>query len=305
MKFAGYLTEGVKNRKQIKEILDRDCAQYLKEIKYEYPLLFRGSHKPTKDIRKVTHRKNRNPSDTPKPLHDKLNDLFEKRFGWPVRGGIFTVPSKSIADNYGTPFVFFPIGDYKYVYSPKIEDLFQYFDDMEVAVSFDNDVDEEVEAYDDFMFDRIIRHIRYKKGKGMKFMTKSGKSIINLDKYIKFLDSKDLKLDMLPEYDILSKQFQFFIVKRSNGFAVDKMSLVDWDQMVSFDEFIKIRESKKNKLDKVIMDAVKTYKDTGLYNYAVSTAGSRHEITFWCDYYYLVDEGIFTGDWDGVFDKGK
>ena len=190
MKFAGYLTEATVSKEEIKKILNRDCAKFLKEMRGEYDLLFRGSYKKVNRIAKIKHNKERKPKDTPQELHDLLNKKFKKKFGWPVRNGIFTTSSYIMADGYGIPYKFFPIGDYKYVYSTKIEDLFQYFEDRDITIFFSDD----------------------------------------------------------NKYD--------------NNYIYD-----------------------------VIEGAIKTYKDTGLYKQVVTP--SNYEITFWCDYYYLVDYNIY------------
>ena len=298
MKFAGYLTEATVSKEEIKKILNRDCAKFLKEMRGEYDLLFRGSYKKVNRIAKIKHNKERKPKDTPQELHDLLNKKFKKKFGWPVRNGIFTTSSYIMADGYGIPYKFFPIGDYKYVYSTKIEDLFQYFEDRDITIFFsdDNKYDNNYiyNEYVDKMSDMIFNHIENNNGKGMKFKTDDGRSIINIGKYIDYLDEKDMELDIDPEYNDNDKWFfNIYDSLHSKSKKVKKIYLVDWDKPISFEEYKEksFPEIRGEKAEDVIEGAIKTYKDTGLYKQVVTP--SNYEITFWCDYYYLVDYNIY------------
>ena len=50
--------------------------------------------------------------------------LYEK-FRWKPRAqGVFTIGSYSFASSYGTPNLFFPIGNYRYVWNTEYDDLF-------------------------------------------------------------------------------------------------------------------------------------------------------------------------------------
>lgn len=87
-------------------------------------------------VYEINHIKNRNPVDTPLILHDKLNTEFEKKFGWKVRNGVFCTTdkgwsqthasissSKTDGFDYPEPYLFVPIGNFKYCWSPKYRDL--------------------------------------------------------------------------------------------------------------------------------------------------------------------------------------
>jgi len=107
--------------KQIK----KECAEYFYESRFinrNYPMYRRMKRKiRTYDI--IIPRKNRKPLDTPKEIHDKFDELFKKEFGWKVRSeGVFCsgdAPSSA----YGDLYYIFPIGKFKYVWSPDIRDL--------------------------------------------------------------------------------------------------------------------------------------------------------------------------------------
>ncbi len=75
-------------------------------------------------------RKNRKPLDTPIKLHNILDKMFQKKFGWKARSeGVFAAGkwyfSGSKDTYYGDTYLFFPIGNFKYVWSPKIDDLYE------------------------------------------------------------------------------------------------------------------------------------------------------------------------------------
>jgi len=300
MKFAGYLTEAKVSKEKIKKILDRDCAKFLKEMKGEYDLLFRGSYMKIDRIAKVKHNKNRSPKDTPQELHDHLNEMFKKKFGWPVRSGIFTVPNRSTASKYGDTFNFFPIGDYKYVYSKEVTDLFQEFEDEGVTTFFSDDKEYDNEyifnQYVDEYSDKIVKHIKVAGGKGMEFETDDGEIITNIGKYMDRLEKQGMELEVVPVYE---GGWSFVVYDRTHGEPVKTIYLIDWNKMISIDQykdkmFGKVGSVEAKSVDGIIERLIKTYKTTGLYDQATSLRPqSMHEITFWCNYYYLVDDKIF------------
>jgi len=108
---------------QAADMIKKNCKPFLKVWNKRY-FLYRGGDFSTffgkKDVRT-----NRKPLGTYKELHDILNDLFYKKFGWKPRSeAMFCTGSDEIATDYGTPYIVFPIGDFKYLWSPKIFDLF-------------------------------------------------------------------------------------------------------------------------------------------------------------------------------------
>jgi hypothetical protein len=113
--------------------LTKDCMPFLKELKKSNSprdkFFYRGFHGGNlySEIDKKKVRNNREPSDTPLAIHNYLNKEFKKKFGWNVRGeGSFATSDKERAGGYGTPFLFFPVGKYKYVWSEEVSDLYAY-----------------------------------------------------------------------------------------------------------------------------------------------------------------------------------
>ena len=111
-------------------ILEDECQPYLKECRKVDDFLYRGSPKSNSEgIFKLKPRMDRRPMDTPRELHNYLDKLFKKKFGWEVRSeGVFVTGDDYQADNYGIVYLFFPIGQFKYVWSPKISDMLHYLD---------------------------------------------------------------------------------------------------------------------------------------------------------------------------------
>jgi len=86
-------------------------------------------------------RSSRKPKDTKKAVHTILNKLFKEKFGWPSRNGVFT--KSGGVDKYGKSFIFFPIGNYKFVWSPYIDDLFTEIPTMPFIIQSGKKVDKE------------------------------------------------------------------------------------------------------------------------------------------------------------------
>ena len=60
------------------------------------------------------------------PWHKELDKLFLEKFGWRARSeGVF---AQALPKYYSNPYLFFPAGSYKYVWSPKIQDLYREVD---------------------------------------------------------------------------------------------------------------------------------------------------------------------------------
>lgn len=60
-------------------------------------------------------------------VHDKLDGLFYKKFGWKVRSeGVFCTGRKSETLMYGITYIIFPKGQFKFVWSPDVLDLYTW-----------------------------------------------------------------------------------------------------------------------------------------------------------------------------------
>jgi len=71
------------------------------------------------------YRDNRKPKDTPPAVHNAINTVFKKRFGLPFRNSTFVTGCAADTREYGAnTYAIIPIGDFKYIWSPTIKDLF-------------------------------------------------------------------------------------------------------------------------------------------------------------------------------------
>jgi hypothetical protein len=125
MRLEKYINEAETNWDKV----IKDCQPFLKKYGNLYKkrqYVWRGSKKNVREILKVTAREDRRSSDVPKILHDRLDELFKKKFGWNVRSeGVFCTGDKHIAEYYGNARIFLPIGKFKFVWSPEVYDMWE------------------------------------------------------------------------------------------------------------------------------------------------------------------------------------
>jgi len=115
------------------ETIKRDCKYFLKESKSQQ--FFTGvtyDNKSNNVFFKKMVRHNRNPRDMSLELTNSLDNYFDKEYnlgGWkPRTQSKFFTSNKSTARGYGRTYNVFPIGNFKYLWSPDIEDLYTVFD---------------------------------------------------------------------------------------------------------------------------------------------------------------------------------
>jgi len=135
MKFKQYINEDIDETvDEIAIILKKECMPFINEMKRGniQSWFFRATEKKIDTIREIKLRVNRKPRNIPKEIHDYMDMLFKKHFGWKVRSeGVFATSDRyTISNIYGEPYLFFPMGKYKYVYHPQIGDIYNFFDVM-------------------------------------------------------------------------------------------------------------------------------------------------------------------------------
>lgn len=144
MKFYNYINEQEFNQREqdIIEYLE-DCKPFLKDWKKcnTDDLLMSGRKRMDNYfIGKV--RKNRRPMNTKKEMHDKLDDLFNEKFGVkPRSNSLFCTAVYDVAGSYGDAFVIFPIEEYKIIWSKDVDDLFMRLGSSREHVNLDKIVD--------------------------------------------------------------------------------------------------------------------------------------------------------------------
>lgn len=133
--FKQYLIEAKKiDDVEAASMIKRDCEFFLKESGFDpsqpaHTGLFRGSDRITVkpgSLPKLSVVKNRRPLTTPPPIHRVADEYMQKQFGVPFRSqSIFVTPDSGIAEEYGRgTFLIFPIGVFKYCWSPVVEDFY-------------------------------------------------------------------------------------------------------------------------------------------------------------------------------------
>lgn len=118
---------------KIIDILESKCGKFLEMLKKykQYPI-FRGvpfvDESSERGIYYKTSYSNRSPRDTDPDISNLFDDKFHDKFGVKIRSnGIFTSKTPAISFDYGSVYLFFPIGEYKYFWNPNIDDLYNNF----------------------------------------------------------------------------------------------------------------------------------------------------------------------------------
>ena len=118
----------------VADIIKRDCQPFLRV--HGGKMLYRGTYvsnsfgymKPVSGALDTIMyigavRADREPRDSPKWLHDAMNEKFVSKVGLPLRSAtLFVVGSIDQAYNYGQAHMIFPIGDFHYAWSDKLAD---------------------------------------------------------------------------------------------------------------------------------------------------------------------------------------
>lgn len=110
----------------IKKIIFKDVKREYLELMKDVGFLYRGSRrKSDKPLEKLNPRQDRTPLDSDPIYHNLFDKMFLKKFGWKARSeGVFVTSHAFTADEYGKVCIFFPIGNYKFIWSPKMSDLY-------------------------------------------------------------------------------------------------------------------------------------------------------------------------------------
>ncbi len=140
---------------KIIEILERDCSKFLSELKdKEQNPIFRGYRKIIGSeiidgIYKKTARTDRRAKDMNVGISEDLDNRFKEKFGIYLRSsGVFATKNPDTSDDYGTSYMFFPIGDYKYYANLAIRDLYSTVYDSLLN-------DREIEAQWEYKYNKI------------------------------------------------------------------------------------------------------------------------------------------------------
>ena len=246
---------------EIISILENECKEFLDEVKEsKVGPIFRGVKNVddtyTRGMGKKSSRVNRTPLDTNYSISEIINGYFEDKFNIPLRRvGTFTSKLPHIATDYGKPYLFFPIGDYKYFWNPRVKDLYS---EMEGESWYYNNLGNEYDL-----------EYQWKSSYGPGSM--GGEWYYNGNGY---------------SFDIMKavKQVKDDNTKLSNKSFEYVAKLFKWEPDIDFDSY---KENFKDELQIQIKNIVDGYQDYGLGEV------KEQEITFVCDKYYLVDPAFY------------
>jgi hypothetical protein len=124
--------EKTKDLQYLINMVKSDCKPFLREMKKAGQFLYRGYDNVEYSTTEVVYykkkvRSDRKPRDMYQNVHNKMDKLFDEKFGWKARSnGIFCTGDRTTALGYGTAFMVFPIGNFKFIWSPEVEDLWRW-----------------------------------------------------------------------------------------------------------------------------------------------------------------------------------
>lgn len=115
-----------KGGEEVSEFVYENCNyEYWKLVKKLKKNLYRGkeSHFEIDDYEEKTSRLEDRKSWMSNENKNRLNIFFEQKFGWKVRNGVFTTGDIMHSQWFGRSYLFFPIGNFKFVWSKTIKDI--------------------------------------------------------------------------------------------------------------------------------------------------------------------------------------
>ena len=114
------------NLKKNIALIKRDCQPYLSQVK-DPMMLRRGVARKGDRMafgKKQAHLTGRNPRGVQmKKHHEAVNKYFTSEFGLPFRNGVMASGDQMMVGVFGTDVAVFPIGEFKFLWSPNVRDL--------------------------------------------------------------------------------------------------------------------------------------------------------------------------------------
>lgn len=116
------------------EFIERNCSDCLKDYRKTHRILYRGLRRVDDNIFVGTSPINRKSVDLPMLIQNIFDDKFKQlHFDARRSNSIFCVPSAWTANKYGNAYMIFPINGFKFTWSPKVWDLYNYIGGLENA----------------------------------------------------------------------------------------------------------------------------------------------------------------------------
>lgn len=217
---------------KIIEGIKENCKPYLEAISYEADryLLYRGmninaagessikiqtstSKLGLKDVRTT----GRDPMSSYKADHDLLNQYFNEQYGHPYRNGLFVTGNMNEAHDYGNPYVIFPVGNYEFIVSDYISDLFVHILDPINSTAYRNwkAFAKDQEALPDNQKDDDIHD-------AVEEFRATSKPTDLLDFLPRYDTSQNIKYAMQTQHEIMIWTKQYYYI------LPDLVSKIDW-----------------------------------------------------------------------------
>lgn len=186
-------------------VLERDCGPFLSASKHR-GLLRRGMKGKSLGITKTVIdpftdkdldfwenkvRKDRKPRDFSDEEHEELNNWFNENHGFKARSeAVFCFGDKArdyVTAEYGPLYFIFPIGEFEYVWSPNITDLYVEALQNNIDHYPDDATEAEKEKYSPI--ELFMRNAGYRTTGFEKAVAGSNEIMIKCDKYYAFPES--------------------------------------------------------------------------------------------------------------------
>jgi hypothetical protein len=293
---------------KIIQILEKDCSEFINEMIDTESVLFRGVRRGinevTKGLGKKQARSDRYTLDMRQDVSEEFDNLFSDKFGVTLRkSGTFATKQPLNAIQYTNwskernrtfNYLFFPIGDYRYFWNPKITDLYSDVENQYWYGQFDF-VDDDLKLLDgdsEYMEDlwwEIYGEPGQKRdqwswckggGKGEYYYKGKPTGYNTIPRIIGLLRDNPDQWEVDP--DIFKKEGEGNFVDES-GIRKD----LTWKPEMTIEEFKKKKEREVLEDSKREMsNIVSGYQEGDLRDIA------EQEITFVCKEYYLVDDAF-------------
>ena len=164
MRLIRYINEESISKKLLQDFYNqvdnirKECQPYFKKVKGSSHLLIRygGKENEKNDILKKKVRINRRPKDTSIVFHKMADDFFLKKFGWRARSNVLFCMGEDRERIHEISYftLIFPVGNFKYVWSPDVADLYTFDPDNE---DYDGDWDDVKDTYIDKDFNKALK----------------------------------------------------------------------------------------------------------------------------------------------------
>lgn len=112
-------------------LLQQNCKPFLTQAGWDHPM-YRGVDRALPEVSIHTNMGHRRPVNTSPAISKVADDWFLEKTGIKFRSNaVFVTGDFATARSYGDVFVMFPIGEFKFCWSPIVEDMFMMFSGMD------------------------------------------------------------------------------------------------------------------------------------------------------------------------------